>query len=259
MRKSMHEREDAATGAPEHTPVMQQYLGIKAQHPDKLVFYRMGDFYELFFADAERAARLLDITLTARGRSAGAPIPMAGVPFHAAEQYLARLMKQGESVVIVEQIGDPAASKGPVERKVTRIVTPGTLTDAALLDARRDCLLAAVVQVKSRTGVAWLNLASGLLRIADVPAQETAATLERLDASELLLPEDAAAPALRGNAPALRSLPAWHFDGANATRVLARQLGTPHIVIGSPRCRPRVVSTMDSAAAAFSASAKNSS
>ena len=123
-----------------HTPMMQQYLRVKADHPDKLVFYRMGDFYELFFDDAEHASRALDITLTTRGQSAGAPIPMAGVPFHALEPYLARLMKQGESVVIVEQVGDPATSKGPVERKVARIVTPGTLTDADLLDAKRDTL-----------------------------------------------------------------------------------------------------------------------
>jgi len=128
-----------------HTPMMQQYLRVKAEHPDKLVFYRMGDFYELFFDDAERAARLINITLTSRGQSAGAPIPMAGVPYHAVEQYLARLMKLGESVVIVEQIGDPATSKGPVERKVARIVTPGTLTDAGLLEARRDCVLAALL------------------------------------------------------------------------------------------------------------------
>ncbi|HEV8499973.1 MAG TPA: DNA mismatch repair protein MutS, partial [Casimicrobiaceae bacterium] len=125
--------------------MMRQYLGVKAEHPDKLVFYRMGDFYELFYGDAERAARLINLTLTTRGQSAGAPIPMAGVPYHAAEQYLARLMKLGESVVIVEQIGDPATSKGPVERKVARIVTPGTLTDAGLLEARRDCVLAALL------------------------------------------------------------------------------------------------------------------
>ena len=124
-----------------HTPMMQQYLALKAQHPDRLLFYRMGDFYELFFADAEKAARLLDITLTTRGASAGQPIRMAGVPFHSAEQYLAKLVKLGESVVICEQIGDPATSKGLVERAVARIVTPGTLTDAALLDDKRDALL----------------------------------------------------------------------------------------------------------------------
>src|SRR5881227_2165662 len=140
-----------------HTPMMQQYWRVKADHPDKLVFYRMGDFYELFYEDAERGARLLDITLTARGQSAGAPIPMAGVPYHAVEQYLARLMKVGESVAICEQIGDPATSKGPVERKVTRIVTPGTLTDANLLDSSRDALLVAVNPGRHRTGIATLN------------------------------------------------------------------------------------------------------
>src|SRR5437773_11558418 len=132
--------------------MMQQYWRVKAEHPDKLVFYRMGDFYELFYADAERASRALDITLTARGQSAGAPIPMAGVPYHALEPHLAKLMKQGESVVIVEQYGDPATSKGPVERKVSRIVTAGTLTDANLLRATRDRLLAAFVAGGRRAG-----------------------------------------------------------------------------------------------------------
>src|SRR5436309_15184938 len=125
----------------DHTPMMRQYLSLKAEHPDKLLLYRMGDFYELFYDDAERAARLLDITLTARGQSAGSPIPMAGVPYHAVEGYLAKLMKLGESVAVCEQIGDPATSKGPVERKVLRVVTPGTLTGANLLDAKRDSLL----------------------------------------------------------------------------------------------------------------------
>src|SRR3954465_11528265 len=145
----------------QHTPMMQQYLALKAKYPDMLLFYRMGDFYELFYSDAERAARLLDITLTTRGQSAGAPIPMAGVPYPAVDQYLARLMKLGESVAICEQIGDPATSKGPVDRKVTRLVTPGALTDAGLLDARRDQLLVAVHPGKHRAGIAWLNLASG--------------------------------------------------------------------------------------------------
>ena len=128
----------ARTELSAHTPMMQQYLGVKAEHPDKFVFYRLGDFYELFYEDAVRAAPLLDITLTARGASAVAPIPMAGVPYHAVEQYLAKLIKLGESVAICEQIGDPATAKGPVERKVTRIVTPGTLTDAGLLEARSE-------------------------------------------------------------------------------------------------------------------------
>jgi DNA mismatch repair protein MutS len=206
--------------------MMQQYLRVKAEHPDKLVFYRMGDFYELFFDDAERAARLINITLTSRGQSAGAPIPMAGVPYHAVEQYLARLMKVGESVVIVEQIGDPATSKGPVERKVSRIVTPGTVTDAGLLDARRDSLLAALLMTKDRAGVAWVNLASGALRLAEVARDEAAPLLERVEAAEVLLPEDATLPQLRGAAPPVRTLPAWHFDTEGAARALARQLGT---------------------------------
>jgi DNA mismatch repair protein MutS len=212
--------------APEHTPMMQQYLRFKAEHPDKLVFYRMGDFYELFFDDAERAARLINITLTSRGHSAGAPIPMAGVPYHAVEQYLARLMKLGESVVIVEQIGDPATSKGPVERKVARIVTPGTLTDAGLLEARRDCVLAALLMTRDRAGLAWLSLASGALRLAEMPRSEAAMLLERVEPAEVLLPEDAALPQLRGASPPIRTLPAWHFDREAAARALARQLGT---------------------------------
>ena len=151
---------DTAAGSlAAHTPMMQQYLRIKAQHPDKLLFYRMGDFYELFYDDAERAARLLDITLTRRGESAGEPIKMAGVPFHAVEQYLAKLVKLGESVAICEQIGDPATSKGPVERQVTRVVTPGTLTDAALLDDKRDNLLLALYPQRNTVGLAWLSLA----------------------------------------------------------------------------------------------------
>ena len=141
-------------GFSSHTPMMQQYLRIKAQHPDMLLFYRMGDFYELFFGDAEKAARLLDITLTRRGASAGEPIKMAGVPYHAVEQYLARLVRLGESVAICEQIGDPNTSKGPVERQVTRIVTPGTLTDAALLDDKRDNVLLALWQNQQTIGMA---------------------------------------------------------------------------------------------------------
>ncbi|NBX58364.1 MAG: DNA mismatch repair protein MutS, partial [Gammaproteobacteria bacterium] len=154
------------TASADHTPVMQQYLRLKGQHPDALLFYRMGDFYELFFDDARRAAQLLDITLTARGQSAGAPIPMAGVPAHAVDNYLARLVRKGESVAICEQIGDPAKSKGPVERAVVRIVTPGTVTDAALLDERRETLIAAIMPLtassdeplEGRFGLAWLDL-----------------------------------------------------------------------------------------------------
>ena len=217
---------DPARRAPlaAHTPMMQQYLRVKAEHPGKLVFYRMGDFYELFFDDAERASRLLDITLTARGQSAGAPIPMAGVPFHAVEQHLARLMKAGESVVIVEQFGDPATTKGPLERKVARIVTPGTVTDANLLEARRECLLAAWHASGKRAGVAWLDLASGRLTMTEAPLVDAAATLERIDAAELLLAEESAAPPRTHGVPT-RTLPAWQFDAAGAERALLRVLG----------------------------------
>ncbi len=208
-----------------HTPMMQQYLRIKAEHPDKLVLYRMGDFYELFFADAERAARALDITLTHRGQSAGAAIPMAGVPFHALEPYLARLMKQGESVVIVEQVGDVAASKGPMERKVARIVTPGTLTDAGLLDATHDAWLAAIAVDGARAGVARLNLASGQCVLTDVERSAVSALLERIDPAELLVADGAPALVLRQPVPT-RTLPAWQFDRDQATRALAKQMGT---------------------------------
>jgi len=209
-----------------HTPMMQQYLRAKAEHPDKLVFYRMGDFYELFYADAEHASRLLDITLTSRGQSAGAPIPMAGVPHHSLEPHLAKLVKHGESVVIVEQFGDPATSKGPVERRIARIVTPGTLTDANLLDAKRDCLLAAFLPQGKRAGIAWLNLASGAFTLTEVSLAEAAGVLERIVPAELLVPGEAPAPALRGGMPPVRSLAAWKFDAVAAAKALAKQLGT---------------------------------
>jgi hypothetical protein len=175
----------------DHTPMMQQYLRIKSEHPDVLLFYRMGDFYELFFDDARRAARLLGITLTARGQSAGAPIPMAGVPVHSVENgYLARLVRAGESVAICEQIGDPAKSKGPVERQVVRIVTPGTLTDAALLDDKRETLLAALLPRGERFGLAWLELSAGRFNMLEsTGAVALGAELERLKPAELLVPE----------------------------------------------------------------------
>jgi DNA mismatch repair protein MutS len=204
--------------------MMQQYLRVKADHPDKLVFYRMGDFYELFYEDAQRGAKLLDITLTARGASAGAPIPMAGVPYHAVEQYLARLIKLGESVAICEQIGDPATAKGPVERKVTRIVTPGTVTDAGLLDAKRDCLLIAVHRERQRAGLAWLDLAAGQIRLRDVTATELGGEIERLDPNELIFAEGAA-PVVLGGVPTHAVAP-WQFDGEAAARRLSTQLGT---------------------------------
>ncbi len=210
---------------PAHTPMMQQYFRAKAEHPDKLLFYRMGDFYELFYEDAQRASRLLDITLTARGQSAGAPIPMAGVPYHAVAGYLAKLMKLGESVAICEQIGDPATSKGPVERKVLRVVTPGTVTDADLLDAKRDSLLVAVNPGRHRTGIAWLSLASGQFTLAEVPAADATAALERLDVAELLVPDGVPSPMRNGGVPT-RALAAWQFDTAAAVRALAKHFGT---------------------------------
>jgi DNA mismatch repair protein MutS len=210
-----------------HTPMMQQYLRLKAAHPDVLLFYRMGDFYELFFADAERAARLLDITLTKRGLSAGQPIPMAGVPYHAVEQYLARLVKLGESVAICEQIGDPATSKGPVDRQVVRIVTPGTLTDAALLDDRSDSLLMALRTERARVGLAWLNLASGELRLLETTASALPAQLTRLKPAEILLADSVnALPEQKSVLANVRRRPDWHFDAPGAVQLLTTQFGT---------------------------------
>ena len=209
----------------DHTPMMQQYLRIKAQHPDTLLFYRMGDFYELFFDDAEKAARLLDITLTTRGKSAGQAIKMAGVPFHAVEQYLTRLVKLGESVVIAEQVGEPGANKGPMERVVSRIVTPGTITDAALLDERRDSLLLALNIHRGVLGLAWLNLANGDLRLAEAPSETLAAQFERLAPKEVLVPDGLALPLIESLAPALRRLADWQFDPKTATQQLSEHFG----------------------------------
>ncbi|MBS3935283.1 MAG: DNA mismatch repair protein MutS [Sulfuritalea sp.] len=205
--------------------MMVQYLRLKAAHPDVLLFYRMGDFYELFYEDAEKAARLLDITLTKRGQSAGRPIPMAGVPYHAVEQYLARLVRLGESVAICEQIGDPATSKGPVERQVVRIVTPGTLTDAALLDERSDSLLLSMATERQRVGLAWLNLASGELRLLETAASALPAQLTRLKPAEILLGENAN-PVLPEQKSVLVRRPDWHFDTPGAVQLLTAQFGT---------------------------------
>jgi DNA mismatch repair protein MutS len=213
MSKLLKKRDNAndSNGLEKHSPYMQQYLRIKAEHPDLLLFYRMGDFYELFFADAEKAARLLDITLTTRGQSAGQPIKMAGVPYHAVEQYLAKLVRLGESVVICEQIGDPATSKGPVERAVARIVTPGTLTDAALLDDKRNMLLLALQPTRLQlAGLAWLNLASGEFRVCEVPPARLAATLERIRPAEIIVAEGLVLPFTPE--VALTRQPDWHFD-----------------------------------------------
>jgi len=177
--------------AAEHTPMIRQYLALKADYPDTLLFYRMGDFYELFYADAERAAALLDITLTTRNKSAGMPIPMAGVPYHSVDQYLAKLVRQSVAVAICEQIGDPAASKGPVERKVTRVITPGTLTEDALLDGRRENLTAAVLAAGARIGVATLEISSGRFAAFELAeAGRLADELARLGAAEIVLAQD---------------------------------------------------------------------
>src|SRR5690606_4325984 len=168
LQRPAPDRSPATRKAAEHTPLMRQFFAAKAEHPDVLLFFRMGDFYELFYDDARKAARLLDITLTQRGSSGGQPIPMAGVPHHSAEGYLARLVALGESVAICEQIGDPATSKGLVERKVVRIVTPGTVTDEALLHERRDTLLLALARGKSGYGLAWADLAGGRFLVNEV-------------------------------------------------------------------------------------------
>jgi DNA mismatch repair protein MutS len=212
--------------SPNHTPMMQQYLAIKAEYPDVLLFYRMGDFYELFYDDARRAAKLMDITLTRRGASAGQPIPMAGVPVHAVESYLAKLVRLGESVAICEQIGEPGAGKGPVAREVVRVVTPGTLTDAALLDDRDTRHLAAV-RLGAPIGVAWIDLAGGRFAITELEDDEAlAAELERLKPAELLLSEDASLPGLHAELAAIRHRPPWHFDTDSATRLLCAQFDT---------------------------------
>jgi len=210
----------------QHTPMMQQYLRIKSQHNDKLLFYRMGDFYELFYDDAEKAAHLLGITLTRRGFSGDEPIKMAGVPFHAAEQYLAKLVKLGESVAICEQVGDPATSKGPVAREVTRIVTPGTLTDAALMEDKRNCILLAIFLNESRLGLAWLNLAAGQLRVLETSSDHLSSELERLKPAEILIPETYQSILELADHWTVKFLPAWQFDLESATSTLTRHFNT---------------------------------
>jgi DNA mismatch repair protein MutS len=203
-----------------HTPMMQQYLRLKAQYPDILLFYRMGDFYEMFYDDAERASRLLDLTLTTRGASAGAPIKMAGVPYHAVDQYLAKLVRIGESVAICEQVGDPATSKGPVDRQVTRIVTPGTLTDSELLEEKADNILLALAHAKGAVGLAWLNLASGDLRVTEVAPQLLDSELRRIAPAEILAADDTVPSGF-----AVTRLPQWHFDFDAGRKALLKQLG----------------------------------
>ncbi|OED38454.1 DNA mismatch repair protein MutS [Chromatiales bacterium (ex Bugula neritina AB1)] len=214
------------TATAKQTPMMRQYFSIKAEYPDTLVFYRMGDFYELFFDDAKRASELLSITLTARGHSGGEPIPMAGVPQHSVEGYLAKLVSQGESVALCEQIGDPATSKGPVERKIVRVLTPGTVTDEALLDDRQPCLLSAVSFDGHWYGLASIDLAVGVITVSEFQSQQMLqAELARLKPAELLVPEnfsdaDEFAPYT------VRSRPVWHFDPASASEQLCKLFGT---------------------------------
>lgn len=210
--------------------MMAQYFRIKREHPDVLLFYRMGDFYELFHDDARRAASLLDITLTARGSSNGVPIPMAGIPWHSAESYLARLVRLGESVAICEQIGDPATAKGPVERRVVRIVTPGTLHDEALLDERRDNLVAALHPKDDHWGLAWLELSSGRFSVLEVTGEaDMLAELVRLDPAELLVAESLELPTRLEGRAGLRRQSDWHFDYDTAQRLLCEQLGVKEL------------------------------
>lgn len=210
-----------------HTPMMQQYLQLKAQNPDILLFYRMGDFYELFYDDAKKAAALLDISLTKRGASAGEPIPMAGVPYHAVEGYLAKLVALGESVAICEQVGDPTTSKGPVERKVVRIVTPGTVSDEALLPERQDNLVAAIYEEKGTFAIATLDMTSGRFLISELPNKEAlAAELQRVSPAEILYAEDFGYAQILNNYKGLRRRPVWEFELVTAIQLLNRQFGT---------------------------------
>jgi DNA mismatch repair protein MutS len=216
----------APSPAAEHTPLMKQFFAAKAEHPDVLLFFRMGDFYELFYDDARKAARLLDITLTQRGNSAGQPIPMAGVPHHAYEGYLARLVALGESVAICEQIGDPAQSKGLVERKVVRIVTPGTVTDEALLNERRDTLLLSVARGKQGFGIAWADLAAGRLLVNEVASEDALeAELARLEPAETLVSDEEGWPAFIETRNGMRRRAPWLFDADSGRRQLLRFFG----------------------------------
>jgi DNA mismatch repair protein MutS len=214
----------------QHTPMMQQYLRIKAEHPNVLLFYRMGDFYELFFSDAEKAARLLNITLTKRGTSNGEPIKMAGVPFHSVEQYLARLVRLGESIAICEQLGDPATSKGPVERKVMRVVTPGTLTDAALLPDREDRALLAVMPGRGlaagQVGLAWLVLSSGTAWLAQCSTDQLPTEIARVGPAEIILAEDIEPDLLQLNGAPIAYSPGWVFDTERGLQNLTKLLNT---------------------------------
>ncbi|MGF1742731.1 DNA mismatch repair protein MutS [Vibrio profundum] len=214
-----------------HTPMMQQYMKLKAENPEILLFYRMGDFYELFHDDAKRASQLLDISLTKRGSSAGEPIPMAGVPYHAVEGYLAKLVQLGESVAICEQIGDPATSKGPVERKVVRIVTPGTVTDEALLSERVDNLIAAIYHHNGQFGYATLDVTSGRFQLSEPQDEEAmSAELQRTSPTELLFPEDFEPVHLMAQRQGNRRRPIWEFELDTAKQQLNQQFATRDLI-----------------------------
>ena len=228
---------------PKLTPMMAQYLAIKVDFPQTLLFYRMGDFYELFFDDAIKAARLLGITLTARGSANGEPIKMAGVPYHAAEQYLAKLLQLGESVAICEQIGDPATSKGPVERKVTRILTPGTITDAALLAEKSDAYLLCIQPANAKThdphgalGLAWLNMANGELSATEIIRRDLSTWIEQIRPSEIIA-SDKFLPLLQAQIqandstvkPVFTPIPNKYCDIGYGTSALLKQLSAPHL------------------------------
>jgi DNA mismatch repair protein MutS len=217
---------------PTHTPMMMQYLRIKAEHPNELVFYRMGDFYELFHDDAKKASQILDITLTARGHSGGEPIPMCGIPHHAAEGYIAKLVRRGVSAAICEQVGDVATSKGPVERKVVRVVTPGTLSDEAFLEASRDNLLVAVYQDTDNNeyGIASLDISSGRFSISQVNGEENfSGEIERLNPAELLVEEECEQPFFITQRSGVRRQAPWHFEFDVATRLLTQQFQTKNL------------------------------
>ncbi|MEH6421227.1 DNA mismatch repair protein MutS [Pseudomonas sp. CGJS7] len=219
-------KNSSGKGSEEHTPLMKQFFAAKAEHPDVLLFFRMGDFYELFYDDARKAARLLDITLTQRGASAGQPIPMAGVPHHSAEGYLARLVALGESVAICEQIGDPALAKGIVERKVVRVITPGTVTDEALLNERRDTLLLAVSRGKHGYGIAWADLAAGRFLVNEVASEDALeAEIARLEPAETLMPDEDGWALFLAERNGIRRRPPWLFDVDSGRRQLLRFFG----------------------------------
>ncbi|MFZ3220737.1 MAG: DNA mismatch repair protein MutS, partial [Rhodoferax sp.] len=232
MQKETHPTVETANPFDGHTPMMQQYLALKAGYPDTLLFYRMGDFYEMFYADAEKAARLLDITLTTRGQSAGQPISMAGVPFHAMEGYLAKLIRQGESVAICEQVGEVGASKGPVERKVVRVVTPGTLTDTELLSEKTESILMAVHQgPRNRCGLAWLSVTQGVVHLAECAPDAVPEWVARVAPAELAYStsvtptfEERLKRLRRGSAVYLTARPEWQFDSALGQRKLLEVL-----------------------------------